>query len=52
MKNTNLMDVLLHSYVMCGCFNVLHGAYITDEYRLQVIVFPGGKIVLSRFVIL
>jgi hypothetical protein len=35
MKNKNLMAVLLHSYVTCGSFNMLHGAYITDEYLLQ-----------------
>lgn len=35
MKNKNLMDILLHSYVTCGWFNMLHGASSTDEYLLQ-----------------
>lgn len=50
MKNKNLMDVLLHSYVTCGGFNMLHKAHITDEYLLQI--YCAQEIVLSRFVIL
>lgn len=31
MKNKNLMDILLHSYVTCGWFNMLHGACVILE---------------------